>query len=658
MITRATKLYEMRLSRRTLTLGGIKAALVLGLAGRLYYLQVQEGRQYTQLSDRNKYDFRILPPSRGRIYDEQGRLLAGNAEAYELSVTPAYGDDLEVTLRRLMSLIDLSEDEYEAILEDAKGKPSFLPVQIRADLSQREVARVVVRSPELPGVNFERVEKRIYPQGIISGHLTGYINKATADEVASGVITRELRNLNTGKSGIEKSFEPQLRGIPGRERILVNAVGRPIRTAVDEEPSSGRDIKLNINMDNQLFALESLKKGQNKPLQLASPRVQSARAENDELNRILADGQSSAFEDSKGRVVPPETGAVVAMDIKTGAVKTLASSPTYDPNLFSGRLSSKDWNILVNNPRTPLLNRSLTGQYSPGSTFKMVVALAALEAGIINEKTSFHCSGHKPVGNQDFHCWLKDGHGHVNVLQAIEQSCDVFFYEVGLKLGINRIAEMARRLGLGDETGILMPGEKKGLIPTKAWKEEEIGQFWTLGETVNASIGQGYVLATPLQLAVMTARIANGKKAIRPKLTNQEIHGQDFESDEFEDLNISPSALRVVQKGMRRVMNGSKGTARRYDLTDKGIPIAGKTGTVQVRAISKAEREQGVVDNADRPWKFRDHALFVCYAPYKNPRYAVSVVVEHGGSGSSAAAPIAKQVVDHLFKTEAKTKRS
>ena len=658
MITRATKLYEMRLSRRTLTLGGIKAALVLGLAGRLYYLQVQEGRQYTQLSDRNKYDFRILPPSRGRIYDEQGRLLAGNAEAYELSVTPAYGDDLEVTLRRLMSLIDLSQDEYEAILEDAKDKPSFLPVQIRADLSQREVARVVVRSPELPGVNFERVEKRIYPQGIISGHLTGYINKATADEVASGMITRELRNLNTGKSGIEKSFEPQLRGIPGRERILVNAVGRPIRTAVDEEPSSGRDIKLNINMDNQLFALESLKKGQNKPLQLTSPRVQSARAENDELNRILADGQSSAFEDSKGRVVPPETGAVVAMDIKTGAVKTLASSPTYDPNLFSGRLSSKDWNMLVNNPRTPLLNRSLTGQYSPGSTFKMVVALAALEAGIINEKTSFHCSGHKPVGNQDFHCWLKDGHGHVNVLQAIEQSCDVFFYEVGLKLGINRIAEMARRLGLGDETGILMPGEKKGLIPTKAWKEEEIGQFWTLGETVNASIGQGYVLATPLQLAVMTARIANGKKAIRPKLTSQEIQEQGFEGDEFEDLNISPSALRVVQKGMRRVMNGSKGTARRYDLTDKGIPIAGKTGTVQVRAISKAEREQGIVDNADRPWKFRDHALFVCYAPYKNPRYAVSVVVEHGGSGSSAAAPIAKQVVDHLFKTEAKTKGS
>ena len=652
MITRATKLYEMKLSRRALTLGGIKAALALGLAGRLYYLQVQEGREYTQLSDRNKYDFRILPPSRGRIYDDRGRLLAGNAEAYELSITPAYGDDLEMTLRRLMKLIDLSEEEYKAIIEDAKGKASFLPVQIRADLSQREVARVVVRSPELPGVNFQRVEKRIYPQGILSGHLTGYINKATADEVASGVITPELKNLNTGKSGVEKSFETYLRGLPGRERILVNAVGRPIRTAVDEEPASGDDIQLNINMDNQLFALESLKKGQNKPLKLASPRVQSALKDNDELNRILADGQSTAFEDSKGRIVPPETGSVVAMDIRTGAVKTLASSPTYDPNLFSGRLSSKDWNMLVDNPRTPLLNRSLTGQYSPGSTFKMVVALAALEAGVINEKTSFHCSGHKPVGNQDFHCWLKDGHGHVNIMEAIERSCDVFFYEIGLKIGINRIADMARRLGLGDQTGIMMPGEKRGLIPTKAWKEEEIGQFWTLGETVNASIGQGYVLTTPLQLAVMTARIANGKKAVTPKLTKQEIEAHTSNQEEFAELDISPAALRIVQKAMRRVMNGSKGTARKYDLTYKGIPIAGKTGTVQVRAISKAEREQGIVDNADRPWKFRDHALFVCYAPYKNPRYAVSVVVEHGGSGSSAAAPIAKQVVDHLFKTE------
>lgn len=648
MITRATKLHDLKLSRRALVLGGLQGALVLGLAGRLYYLQVEEGRKYGQLSDRNKYDFRILPPSRGRIYDAEGRLLAGNAEAYELSITPAYSKDLTTTLQRLGMLIELTDDEVKAFLKDAKAKPNFLPIPVRTDLSQREVSRVVVRSPELPGVNFERVEKRIYPQGVLGGHLTGYVNRATADEVKSGIITPELASLSTGKSGIEKSFEHDLRGFPGRERILVNALGRPISTAVDEQPSSGQDLHLTINMDDQLHAIETLKKGQNKPLQLATPRVQAALDGDDELKRILSDGQSTAFEDSEGRVVPPETGSVVVLDIKTGAVKTLVSSPTFDPNLFSGRLSTRDWNMLIDNPRTPLLDRSLSGQYSPGSTFKMVVALAALEAGVINEKTTFGCTGHKQVGNQDFHCWLKNGHGPVNVIKALEQSCDVFFYEIGLKTGITRIADMARRLGLGDVTGIAMPGEKPGLIPTKQWKEDNIGRVWTLGETVNASIGQGYVLATPLQLAVMTARIADGTRAITPRLTQA-----SGDQAEFGELDISPRAMAVIRKGMRRVMNGPKGTARRYDLQDSGVPMAGKTGTVQVKAISKAEREQGIVDNKDRPWKHRDHALFVCYAPYKNPRYAVSVVVEHGGGGSTTAAPIASRIVKSLFRKDA-----
>ena len=645
MITRAMKLYEAKLKRRSLILGGLQGALVMGLAARLYFLQVEEGRQYQKLSDRNKYDFRIIPPSRGRIKDIAGRLLAGNAEAYELSITPQYSNDLKETLVQLSMLIDLSDDEIKAFIEEANSSPSFLPIPIRADLTQREVARIAVRSPELPGVNFERVEKRIYPQGVLGGHLTGYVNRATADEVETGVITRELANLSTGKSGVEKAFERQLRGYPGRERILVNAVGRPIRTAVDERPKSGADLNLTINMDDQLFAIETLKKGKKKPLPLSSPRVKRSLESDDELAKILADGQSTAFEDEKGRVVPPETGSVVVLDIKTGEVKTLVSSPTFDPNLFSGRLSSRDWNMLMENPRTPLLDRSLSGQYSPGSTFKMVVALAALEAGVINEKTSVHCEGHRTVGNQDFHCWLKDGHGHVNVMSAIEQSCDVFFYEIGLKLGIKRIAEMARKLGLGEKTGISIPGEKSGLIPSKDWKMATHGRSWTLGETVNASIGQGYVLTTPLQLAVMTARLANGKQAVTPRLTTSELDGQ-----EFEPLDISPAALKIIQRSMRRVMNGPKGTARRSDLSDIGVPMAGKTGTVQVRAISKAEREEGVIDNMDRQWKFRDHALFVCYAPYDNPRYAIAVVVEHGGGGSSTAAPIASAVMRKLLK--------
>jgi penicillin-binding protein 2 len=620
--------------------------LSAGLVSRLYYLQVVEGQQYRRLSDNNKYDFRILVPSRGRIYDHKGRLLAGNAEAYELIITPAYGDDLDKILRRLMGLIDLSEKEYREIRNEAKGNPPFQPVRIRADLSPREVARVAVRSPELPGVHFERVEKRIYPQGTSIGHLTGYINKATKEEIASGIITPELQNLNTGKSGVEKTFENQLRGLPGRKRIVVNAAGRPIRTLIDEEPASGHDLTLNINMDSQHVALDALRKGRKKPLELSSPRVQLAVDSDDELKRILADGQSTAFEDRRGRVVPPEVGAVVAMDVQTGAVKTLVSSPSIDPNVFLGRLSSDDWNMMTNNPQTPLLNRSLTGQYSPGSTFKMVVALAALESGVINEKTVFHCSGKRPVGNKVFHCWKEHGHGNMSMLNAIEQSCDVYFYEVGMKVGIKRIADMAKRLGLGDITGIRLPDEKKGLIPTKKWKLDNVGEKWSLGETVNTAIGQGYVLTTPLQLAVMTARIANGTKAVTPKLTSQEL-----EVDDFADLGISSRSLGIVRKGMRRVMSGANGTARRHDLSAKGIPMAGKTGTVQVKAISKEEREQGIVDNVDRPWKFRDHALFVCYAPYDKPRYAVAVVVEHGGGGSAVAAPVANRVVNQLFET-------
>jgi len=649
MITRMKKNYDQKLSRRALMLGGIKGVLAMSLVARLYYLQIEEGRQYQTLSDRNKYDFRIIPPSRGRIKDAKGRLLAGNAEAYELSVTPQYIDDIEMTIKQLSSLIDLTPQEIQNFIDDLEKSPTFLPIPIRTDLTQRELSRIAIRSPELPGVNFERVEKRIYPQGVLGGHLTGYINRATAEEVENGIISRELANLSTGKSGIEKAFEDKLRGFPGRERILVNALGRPIRTAVDEQPAAGRDLDLTINMDDQLFAIETLKRGQNKPLSLASPRVKKAMEKNEELAKILADGHNSAFEDSKGRVVPPETGSVVVLDIKTGAVKTLVSSPTYDPNVFSGRLSSKDWQTLIDNPRTPLLDRSLSGQYSPGSTFKMVVALAALEAGVINEKTPFMCTGHRQVGNQDFHCWFKHGHGSVNVVQALEQSCDVFFYEIGLKTGIKRISEMARKLGLGEPTGISMPGEKSGLIPTKSWKEITYDRPWTLGETVNASIGQGYVLATPLQLAVMTARIADGKRAILPRMTLAGDEGGDFEP-----LDISERALAVVQKGMRRVMNGEKGTAKRYDLASIGAPMAGKTGTVQVRAISKAEREAGIVDNIDRKWKFRDHALFVSYAPYQNPRYAIAVVVEHGGGGSSTAAPIASAVMRHLFTADAK----
>ena len=647
MITKRTREYEGKLSRRALLLGGIQAGFISALAARLYYLQVVQGNQYTQLSDRNKYDFRIITPSRGRIYDTEGRLLAGNAEAYELSIIPDYAGDVEQVLGFLSNLIELNEDDIEQVLKDVADQPSFLPVPIRSDLTQREVSRLVIRSPELPGVNFSRVEKRIYPQGLIAGHLTGYVNRVTKDEIKDGLITRELANLSIGKSGVEKAFEDNLRGAPGRERVVVNALGRPIRSFVDEEPVPGRDFRISIDMDLQLQALKTLKMGRHTVLQRNSNKVRQAIENDPVLASIVEPDETLVLEDGKGRVVPPETGSVVVMDIKTGQLKCLVSSPTFDPNLFSSRISSKEWERIIGNPRRPLLDRALSGQYAPGSTFKMVVALAAIEAGVINENTRFSCTGHKTVGNKDFHCWKKEGHGSVNVIRALEQSCDVYFYEVGLKTGITRIADMARRLGLGAVSLSGLPGEKAGLVPTKDWKEDKIGSFWTLGETVNASIGQGYVLTTPMQLAVMTARIANGQAAVTPTLFPSESELEP------EPLNISSKALAIVRKGMRSVMNGPLGTARNHDLGVKGLAMAGKTGTVQVKAITKAERESGIIDNIDRPWKHRDHALFVGYAPHDNPRYAISVVVEHGGSGSSVAAPIASKVLSYLFREKA-----
>jgi penicillin-binding protein 2 len=350
--------------------------------------------------------------------------------------------------------------------------------------------------------------------------------------------------------------------------------------------------------------------------------------------------------DAKGRLTPAESGAVVVMDIETGEIVSMVSAPMYDPNIFTERLLTRDWRRLNEHPRNPLLNRVTSGMYAPGSTFKMVVALAALEAGIINEKTSFFCDGDMDLGNATFHCWQRLGHGRVNVVRALEQSCDVFFYEVALKTGIERIKNMALRLGLGMPSGIDIPGEKPGIIPSHDWKVATHGVVWTPGETVVAAIGQGYVLTTPLQLALMTARIANGKFAVEPSLLAR--NGPV----EFAPLDIPEGPLRIVRKGMFEVMHGSRGTARNYNLGQEFGGMSGKTGTVQVKRITKEQREAGIIDNIDRPWKERDHALFVAYAPVKNPRYAISVVVEHGGSGSSMAAPIAQKILAKIISSD------
>ena len=636
------------IGRRTMVLATGMVLVTSFLSGRLYQLQVAQSNRYKRLSDRNQFDKRVVAPKRGRLVDRANRLLAGNAESYRLQITPLYAGNLKVALAQLGTIVELSDEVIAEVLQKASEQPSFRPILIRESLTQRELARLAIRSAYLPGVGFEKSLRRIYPQGALTAHVTGYVSPVTKGEIEEDRSLADLPDLATGKIGIEYAQETALRGRPGNERVEVNARGRPIRVFRDFEPRAGKDISLALDIGLQQYITGILRKGNSEPVDMANPDVQRAIATNRELKLHLASGENMLLRDSEGRITPPESGAVVVMDVRTGEVVSMVSSPTYDPNIFTERLLIRDWRRLQEHPRNPLLNRVTAGAYAPGSTFKMVVALAALEAGIITENTRHFCNGSMEFGNRTFHCWFEDGHGSMNVVRALERSCDVYFYEVALKTGIQRIKKMALRLGLGFPTGIDIPGEKAGIIPSHEWKLATHGVVWTPGETVNAGIGQGYVLTTPMQLAVMIARLANGAFAVTPSL--QVLREQPA----FEPLGISPAVMRIIRKGMLQVTHGSLGTARNYNLPSRFGGMAGKTGTVQVKRITKEQREAGITKNIERPWKERDHALFVGYAPVKNPRYAVSVVVEHGGSGSSMAAPIAQAALQRALLTEDK----
>ncbi len=633
-----------RMGRRNFVIAGGQSLLGLLLAGRLYQLQISQNEGWRKLSDSNQFNSRSVTPARGRIFDEQGRLLAGNTETYSLSITPLNSGNLKQTLVRLSMLIDLPDEEMIAILKKAESQPKFMPVTVKDELTQRDLSRLAVRSPVLNGVSFSKRYRRIYPQAHLTGHITGYVSPVTPKERDNEPRWSRLPYIRTGKVGVEYALEQNLRGAPGLDRIEINARGKAVRIINDKKPQQGDDAKLTLNMEIQAYAYERLRKGRN-DIVTNTADIQAALTTNDEIRSHFAAGDNLVLKDEKERFVPGESGAAIVMDIRNGDVISMVSAPSYDPNQFSERLLTRDWKRLSSHPRTPLLNRAISGLYAPGSTFKMVVAAAALEAGVITSSTRVKCEGHMEYGDRKFHCWFDDGHQLVNVKQALERSCDVFFYDIALKVGINRIHDMAKRLGLGLPSGLDLPFEKLGIMPNRDWKKENRGTVWTPGETIVAGIGQGFVLTTPMQLAVMTARLANGDKAVVPRLMAAE--GQETE---FAPLNISKSVLRIVKTGMENVLNGVLGTARRYDLDDYGL--AGKTGTVQVKRITKEQREAGIIDNIDRPWKERDHALFVAYAPRKNPRYAAVVVVEHGGSGSSMAAPIARDILAQTIKVK------
>lgn len=627
-------------TRRALLLGAGQFALFGALAARLYYLQVVQADRYTLLSRDNQFNLELLPPVRGRILDVNGVPLAENQDNFRIEIVREQTDDVAATLEALGSIINVPEWDVRRVLKEVRRKRAFVPVTVVENLSREDIARVAVNTPYLPGIRIEVGRSRRYPFADIVVHCTGYVAAVSENELTGDPVL-ELPDFRIGKSGIEKLYDLEIRGTAGRRQVEVNALGRIIRKLPGDEGEPGRDIRLTIDVNLQRFAMERLSRGTAERIPVDDPRAQVALAKAPPAVVEASESRETMLVDSDGTIVEEESGAVVVLDVHTGEVRALVSIPGFDPNPFNRGLTAKDWEDLLSNPRSPLTNKAIAGQYPPGSTFKMLVCLAALDAGMASPDTRFFCPGHLELGDSRFHCWKRHGHGSVDMVAAVEESCDVYFYELAKRLGIDRIEAMARRFGLGQLLEIDLPGERRGLLPTREWKQATLGEAWQRGESLVAAIGQGFVLATPMQLAVMTARLVNGGVAVTPTLVRDPTRGPAG----FPRIGVDGRDLEVMRTAMAAVVNGQRGTARGVRSAEGQPRIGGKTGTSQVRRISAAERLTGIIKNKDRPWRDRDHALFVGYAPLEAPRYAVAVVVEHGGGGSAMAAPIAADVL-------------
>jgi penicillin-binding protein 2 len=601
------------LTRRAAILAGGQATLLAALAGRMYQLQILESDRYTVLADENRINLQLLAPARGRILDRFGVPLAENQQNYRLVIVPEQAGDFAATLDALGGLIEIGEAERHRVLREIRRKHPFVPVVVRANLSWDEMARVEVAIPELPGVSIEVGLTRSYPFGETASHVVGYV-AAVAEAELNGDPLLELPDFRIGKSGVEKSQDAELRGTAGTSQVEVNAFGRVVRELARIPGHPGEDVVTGLDMAMQDF-----------------------------LARRCSAEQSVAS---------------VLLDAVTGEILALVSIPGYDPEPFAAGLTPAMWQGLSTDPRHPLTNKVIAGVYPPGSTFKPAVATAALAAGVLTPETSISCPGYLEVGNATFHCWREHGHGTLHLREAIKRSCDVFFYETARRLGIDRLAATARRLGFGDELGLDIPGERGGLIPSRAWKLKTSGTAWSQGETVIAGIGQGSVLATPLQIATMVARLVTGK-AVVPRLVRAQgvmQPGGDPQPPFFATLGISPRVLALVVDGMNAVVNEQGGTAYAERITDPGFAMGGKSGTSQVHAISEYEREHGLRKISQIPWKERDHALFVGFAPVGAPRYVCATVVEHGGvrggHGSEVAGPICRDVLREVQRRD------
>ncbi len=592
-----------KFTRRAFVIGALQGCALSVLGFRLSWLQIVEGEKYKTLAENNRISMKILPPSRGPIVDRFGVPLATNLQNFQVLVTPEQVESLEKTLKDLKNYIPIDDNSIKKALRQAKLNPPYVPVEARDKLIWDEVSLIELNLAKLPGVSIQAGDLRSYPYKESTGHIIGYVGRVSEKDMTGSPLL-SMPGFQVGKSGIEKKYETLLQGEPGKAEVEVNVRGRAVRELSRSASLQGQRLVLSIDAEYQRFVQQ--------------------------------------------RLSTERSAAAIVMDAHTGAVYALANHPSFDPNAFAGGISSMDWEQLRDDPAHPLNNKVAGGLYPPGSTFKMVTALAGLEAGVIDEYTTVSCPGHYDFGGNRFHCWKSGGHGGVSLTKALSQSCDVYFYKMASAVGIDRIAAMARRLGIGSHLDFDLPETKAGNVPDTAWKRKQADKTWHPGETINASIGQGYMLASPLQLATMTARLVNGGKAVKPWLAGY-AGGQKIYQISDEDMGINPKHLELVRRGMEGVMRQG-GTAHAMQIKEPEFEMGGKTGTSQVKRITKAERAQGVRRQEDLPWHFRHHALFVGYAPVSNPRYVCSVIVEHGGSGSGAAAPIARDILHEVQK--------
>jgi len=589
------------INRRMFITGSLKFFILIGIVSRLFFLQVKENKKYLTLSDKNRIREWKLAPVRGDFQDYFGNTIAGNFEAYQLHIIPEQVEDFRYVIYRLKDLLELSDKEFKKVLKKKNEIKPWETLIVSDNLSWQKFSKINNHLYDLNGVKPVISISRKYPYKENFTHLLGYVSQANEKDIENTEAIKKnfVPGLKVGKVGLEKSFEEKLIGTNDIERYEVNAYGRRISQLEFQKGKRGETLRLTIDTEVQKLT-----------------------------NELLKD----------------KAGSICVMDIYTGAIIAMHSSPSFDPNLFVFGISQDDWQLIRNDPMKPLVNKTLQGNYSPGSTIKPIVALSALENGIINTNFTVKCTGKTEMYGQTYHCWKKEGHGFVSLRNAMKQSCDTYFYEIARRLGVDKLSETAKKFGLGEKVfGNLFSIEKKGLVPNTQWKKNALGQGWLLGETMITGIGQGYIQTTPIQLCLMTAQIANGGYKIYPQiLADEKLNHQD---DKFTPLYENSQNIRIVQDAMFGSTNEVMGTSYRSRIDDLKYQFAGKTGTAQVKKITEQERELDL-KTFEIPYEQRDHALYIAFGPYKNPRYALSIIVEHGGNGSTTAAPMAKK----LFK--------